>query len=91
MRKQKPKPDGEMIVVDTPLTYTVKQAAEILHTNESGIRALINSGKLRALRPRGTTLIYRKSLIEFIENCEGWNLSDPYNPVKIDYGDKRSG
>ncbi len=79
---------NEEILSAVPLTYTVKQAAEILHTNESGIRALIKSGQLRVLRPRGTTLIYSKTLIDFIEDCEGWDLSDPYNPIKVDCDDK---
>lgn len=81
-----PKLSGEIIVADIPLTYTIKQAAEMLHTSTDGIYTLIRAGKLKVLRPRGTMLIYRKTLIEFIESCEGWNLSDPYNPVKINYG-----
>lgn len=86
MPKQKPIQHNELITVNTPLTYTVRQAAEILHTSPKGIYELIKAGKLKILRPRGSILIYRKTLIEFIESCEGWNLSDPYNPVKIDCG-----
>lgn len=82
-----PKLNGEIIVADIPLTYTIKQAAEMLHTNTNGIYALVKAGKLRVLKPRGSTLIYRETLIEFIKNCEGWNLSDPKNPVKINYND----
>ena len=82
-----PKLSGEIIVADIPLTYTIKQAAEMLHTNTNGIYALAKAGKIKVLKPRGTTLIYRQDLIDFIESCRGWNLSDPKNPVKIDYGD----
>lgn len=78
-----PKIPGEFQVIEQPLTYTVRQAAELLHTNVSGINRLINSGYIRALEPRGTRLIYRKTLIEFIEKWEGYNLSDPSNPIKL--------
>lgn len=82
-----PKLSGEITVVDKPITYTIKQAAEMLHTSTDGIYTLVKAGKIRVLKPRGTTLIFRDTLIEFVKSCEGWNLSDPKNPVKIDYGD----
>jgi len=76
----------ELNLQEVYLTYTVKQAAELLHTNIGGIYQLIKAGHIRVLKPRGTTLIYRQDLIDFIENCRDWNLKDPFNPVKIEYG-----
>ncbi len=60
MPKQKPIQHNELITVDTPLTYTMRQAAEILHTSPKGIYELIKAGNLKILRPRGSILIYRK-------------------------------
>ena len=80
------KVNQELNLQEVYLTYTVKQAAELLHTSIGGVYELIKAGHIRVLKPRGTTLIYRKTLIEFIENCEGWNLKDPFKPVKIEYG-----
>lgn len=76
----------ELNLQDVYLTYTVKQAAEVLHTNISGVYQLIKAKHIRILKPRGTILIYRQDLIDFIERCRDWNLKDPFHPVKIEYG-----
>ncbi|WP_270433401.1 helix-turn-helix domain-containing protein [Anaerostipes hominis (ex Lee et al. 2021)] len=62
--------------------YTVPQVAELIHTNQNYVGALINSGILPYLK-MGHRKIRKSALEEFLEKWEGWDLTDPYNPVEI--------
>lgn len=64
------------------ILYTVPQVAELIHTNQNYVGALINSGILPYLK-MGHRKIRKSALDNFLEKWEGWDLTDPYNPVKV--------
>lgn len=62
--------------------YTVFEASKLLKTNVNYIYELINKGFLPALK-LGSLKIRRSSLLEFLKNNEGNDLSDLNNIKKL--------
>lgn len=60
------------------ILYTVKEVAEILHTNPAYVYSLIRTGHLPALR-LGAYKIRHETLIKFLADHEGEDLRDPEN------------
>lgn len=58
------------------MLYTVKEVAEIIHTNPAYVYNLINNGLLPALK-LGSYKIRHESLEKFLEQNEGYDLTDP--------------
>lgn len=64
------------------MVYTVEETAEILRTSKNYVYELINAGRLKVLRlPK--IKIRKKELEVFLEKYEGYDLSNPDNPVKL--------
>ena len=66
------------------LIYTVKEVSKLLHTSPSYIYDLIKAGVLPALK-LGSYKIRQDSLISFLENFEGKDLSNPYEIVDLPF------
>lgn len=62
----------------TRILYTVKEVAEIMHTNPAYVYSLINAGLLPALRLRSYK-IRHETLMKFLAEHEGEDLRDPAN------------
>jgi hypothetical protein len=62
---------------------SAKEASIILNTDENFVNTLIKAGILPYLKLR-TRKIRRFALDEFMKKYEGWDISDPYNPKKIE-------
>ncbi len=58
------------------LVYTVKEVSQIIHTNQSYVYTLINTGLLPALK-LGSYKIRRESLVKFLTEYEGKDLTNP--------------
>lgn len=57
------------------LVYTVSETAEILKVNKNTIYDLIDSGVLKCIK-LGNKKITAKSLTEFLDTYDGYDLSD---------------
>ena len=57
------------------LVYTVSETAEILKVNKNTIYDLIDSGVLKCIK-LGNKKITTKSLNEFLDTYDGYDLSD---------------
>jgi len=57
------------------LVYTVSETAEILKVNKNTIYDLIDSGVLKCIK-LGNKKITTKSLTEFLDTYDGYDLSD---------------
>lgn len=64
--------------------YTVKQTAELLHTNPNFVYDLIRAGILPVLR-LGSYKIRKVALLEFLEKYEGKDLNDPNDIKDLDF------
>jgi len=64
------------------LLYTVKEVSELIHTNQAYVYSLIKSGLLPALK-LGSYKIRKEALMQFLEDSEGKDLTDPNNVYKI--------
>lgn len=64
------------------MLYTVKEVAQILHTNPTYVYKLINTGLLPALK-LGSYKVRHETLNKFLANYEGYDLSDLNNITKI--------
>ena len=62
--------------------YTTAQVAELIHTNTNYVGELIKSGILPYLK-MGHRKVRKSALEDFLAKWEGWDLTDPYNPVKL--------
>lgn len=62
--------------------YTVKEVSKILKVNVHKVYDLINSGLLPALK-LGSIKIRRESLLRFLEENDGNDLTDTSNVVKM--------
>lgn len=62
-----------------PKMYRIREAAEILSVSEATIRRLINDGKLRALKVRGSLRIDENDLTAYLRSCK---VPLPVVPVK---------
>lgn len=66
--------------------YTVKEVSKILKVNVHKVYELINSGLLPALK-LGSIKIRRESLLRFLEENDGNDLTDTSNVVKMKMND----
>lgn len=62
--------------------YTAKEVSKILKVNVHKVYELINSGLLPALK-LGSIKIRRESLLRFLEENDGNDLTDTSNVVKM--------
>lgn len=62
--------------------YTVPEVAELLHTDVHQIYKFINAQLLPVLK-LGRYKIRPTSLETFLEKYEGYDLSDPANPIPL--------
>lgn len=72
----------ETVAVKQGGLYTVPEVAKLLHTDAHQIYKLINAQLLPVLK-LGRYKIRPTSLEAFLEKYEGYDLSDPQNPVKL--------
>lgn len=61
-----------------PLLYTMPEVAQILHTNIGYAHDLRKAGLLHCMK-LGSYKVRRSELIRFLKDCEGKDVSDPYN------------
>lgn len=66
------------------LVFTVKEVSEIIHTNQSYVYTLIKAGLLPALK-LGSYKIRRETLLKFLEEYEGYDLTKPLEFVYNNY------
>lgn len=59
------------------ILYTVKEVAELFHTNPTYIYALIKTGLLPALK-LGSYKVRKDAVDNFLKQYEGCDLTDPY-------------
>lgn len=64
------------------ILYTVKEVAQIMHTNPSYVYSLINAGLLPVLK-LGSYKVRHEALMKFLTEYEGYDLSDPNNVEKM--------
>lgn len=64
--------------MEDKILYTVKEVSEIIHTNPAYVYLLIKSGLLPALK-LGSYKIQRSTLLKFLDDNEGNDLTDPFN------------
>ena len=65
------------------ILYTVKEVAELLKTNVDYIHQLRKSGLLPFLK-LGQYKVRRESLLAFLANYEGKDLTDPFNIMNLE-------
>ena len=64
------------------ILYTVPEVAELLKTSQGYVYRLIDTGLLQALK-LGRFKVRRSTLLKFLEQYEGYDLSNPDNVRKI--------
>jgi len=69
-------------VKDLPRLLTVPEVAELLHVNVGAAHDLRKSGLLPMLK-FGQYKVRPQALDEMLEKWEGWDITDPYNPIKL--------
>lgn len=62
--------------------YTVPEVAQILKTNVDYVYKLQKAGALRFLKI-GRLKCRKQALDEFLEKYDGYDISDPFNPIPI--------
>ena len=70
----------------TEMVYTVDEAAEILRCGPNYVRKLIKSGKLKCMK-LGHIKIRKSTLEEFLESYEGYDMTNPSDPVLLNMTD----
>lgn len=68
------------------MIYSVAETAALLKTNKAYIYKIINAGQIKVIK-LPTTKIRKSELERFLEQYEGYDLTDPKNPVPIQLGD----
>lgn len=69
-------------VVPEKILYTVKEVSTIMHTNTGYVYQLISSGLLPALK-LGSLKIRHATLMKFLNEYDGYDLTDPSNIEKL--------
>ena len=69
-------------VVLEKILYTVKEVSTIMHTNTGYVYQLISSGLLPALK-LGSLKIRHATLMKFLNEYDGYDLTDPNNIEKL--------
>ncbi|MBE6865244.1 MAG: helix-turn-helix domain-containing protein [Ruminococcus flavefaciens] len=73
---------GSNGVIPQKILYTVKEVATIMHTNTGYVYQLINTGLLPALK-LGSYKIRHATLMKFLDDYDGYDLTDPHDVEKI--------
>lgn len=70
------------------MLYTVKEVAKIIKTSPPYVYSLIKSNKLPSLK-LGSLKVRKTTLENFLEQYEGYDLTDPYNikPLNLEVSD----
>lgn len=68
------------------MLYTVSEVAKILKCNVAYVHTLRKSGKLRFLKI-GCYKVRRETLLQFIKDMEGKDITDPYHITDLDCSD----
>ena len=69
-------------VIPEKILYTVKEVSIIMHTNTGYVYQLISSGLLPALK-LGSLKIRHATLMKFLNEYDGYDLTDPGNIEKL--------
>lgn len=64
--------------------YTVAEVAKLIKTNSSYVYELIKAGHLSALK-LGSMKVRRVTLLAFLEQNEGNDLTNPHEVKKLDF------
>jgi len=62
---------------------TTPEIAKLLKCNKNFVGNLLKSGLLPYLH-LGSRKVRRSSFERFLKDYEGWDISDPFNPKKIE-------
>ncbi len=65
------------------ILYTVKEVAALLRTNVDYVHKLRKSGKLKFIK-LGQYKVRKETLQKFLQDNEGYDLTDPTDVVRID-------
>lgn len=65
------------------VVYTVKETAKLIKTNPAYVYKLIKAGHLSVLK-LGDMKIRRETLLAFLKEYEGYDLTDPFEVKKFD-------
>ena len=68
--------------ISSQIIYTVKEVSQILKTNIDYVYSLRKAGLLPFIKI-GQYKVMHKSLIQFLEKYEGYDLTDPFNIKKL--------
>ena len=71
---------------DEIMLYTVKEVATILKVDVHSVYRLINAGLLPTLK-LNSLKVRKEALRKFLEDYEGFDLTDPYVPCKMKLDD----
>lgn len=75
----------EKIPITEEILLTIPQAALLVHTDVSRMRALVRDGHIRALK-LGELKIRRQEIDRFLKEAEGLDYSDTGNIRRLDNG-----
>lgn len=65
------------------MLYTVKEVSEILKCNVDYVHKLRKAGLLQFIK-LGCYKVRKESLEEFLATWNGWDLTDPKNPTRLE-------
>lgn len=68
--------------------YSVKEVSKILKVNTNKVYDFIYSGLLPSIK-LGEYKVTENSLEKFLEDYNGWDISNPYKPKRIEVKDGR--
>lgn len=63
--------------------YTVPEVAKIIKTNTDYVYKLQKAGLLKFMQI-GRLKVRKSTLEAFLEKWDGWDISDPFNPILIE-------
>lgn len=72
--------ENEKLINDE--VFTVAEVADYLKTNTDYVYRLKKSGLLKFIQI-GRLKCRKSTLDAFLEKWDGWDISDPFNPVEI--------
>lgn len=71
-------PNTKDMIPETKMIYTVYDVSRILGVNKNSVYNLINAGIIKTMK-LGRQKITKNSLLEFINNYDGYDLTDLTN------------
>lgn len=72
-------------MANTEMVYTVAEVADILKCGTNYVYKLINTGQLKCMK-LGHIKIRKSTLEEFLNKFEGYDVTNPTNPVLLEIG-----